>query len=76
LLVDLDEFCFTYHVGAGRLTAAEVSGKMSVTTVEGRELAISVAGGEVRVGTATVIAADVAAKNGVIHVIDTVLVPN
>ncbi len=66
----------TYHVVAGRLTAAEVSGKTSVTTVEGRELPISVSGGEVRVGAAKVIAADVAAKNGVIHVIDAVLVPN
>jgi uncharacterized surface protein with fasciclin (FAS1) repeats len=67
----------TYHVVAGRSMAADVvklDGK-SVETVQGGRLGISVEGGTVRVGKATVIKADVATSNGVIHVIDTVLLP-
>ncbi len=66
----------TYHVVAGKVMAADVAkfhGK-TVKTVQGGELAIDTASG-VKVGPATVIKADIEADNGVIHVIDTVLIP-
>jgi uncharacterized surface protein with fasciclin (FAS1) repeats len=63
----------TYHVLASKVMAADVKdGK--VATVEGSEIALTTMGG-VKVDDATVTTADVAASNGVIHVIDTVLVP-
>lgn len=65
----------TYHVVSGRLTAAELQGRSYVTTLNGERLAVRVANGRVMVGNATVVTADVAASNGVIHAIDTVLMP-
>jgi uncharacterized surface protein with fasciclin (FAS1) repeats len=65
----------TYHVGPGKVTAAEVLNLTSATTVNGGSLSIQVVGNTVRVGGATVITTDVEASNGVIHVIDTVLLP-
>jgi uncharacterized surface protein with fasciclin (FAS1) repeats len=63
----------TYHVLPGKVMAADVSaGK--VKTVEGAKITITTDGG-VKVDKATVTATDVAASNGVIHVIDQVLVP-
>ena len=63
----------TYHVVAGKVMAADVkAGK--VKTVQGSELTIGTMGG-VTVDNAKVIKTDVVAKNGVIHVIDAVLVP-
>ncbi|MEQ8486792.1 MAG: fasciclin domain-containing protein [Pseudomonadales bacterium] len=64
----------TYHVVAGKAKAADVAGLTSVTTLQGGTLPVSTTDG-VKIGAATVIAADVEAGNGVIHVIDTVLVP-
>ena len=66
----------TYHVVPGRLTAADVQGRSYVTTVSGERLPVRVSNGMVMIGNATVRQADVAASNGVIHVIDTVLVPS
>ena len=65
----------TYHVVSGRLTAEEVTSRTSVTTVQGGSLPIAVSGSSVRIGDANVVAVDVAAENGVIHVIDKVLLP-
>ena len=65
-----------YHVAAGRLSAAKVSSLRSVKTLEGQSLAIHVKGGKVTVGGAQVVTANVAASNGVIHVIDKVLIPS
>jgi uncharacterized surface protein with fasciclin (FAS1) repeats len=63
----------TYHVVAGKVMAADVkAGK--VKTVNGQELTIKTDGG-VMVDGAKVVATDVAASNGVIHVIDTVVMP-
>ncbi|MGS0755322.1 fasciclin domain-containing protein [Roseateles sp. GG27B] len=63
----------TYHVVPGKVMAADVkAGK--VKTVQGSELTITTAGG-VMVDKAKVTATDIAADNGVIHVIDTVLMP-
>ena len=63
----------TYHVVAGKVMAADVKAG-HVKTVQGGDLAMATAGG-VTVNGAKVVAADVAASNGVIHAIDTVLMP-
>ncbi len=63
----------TYHVVAGKVMAKDVkAGK--VKTVQGSELTVGTAGG-VTVDGAKVTATDIAASNGVIHVIDTVIIP-
>lgn len=67
----------TYHVVSGKVVAKEavkLDGK-SVATVNGAEIAISVEDGSVMINDATVIVADVMASNGVIHAIDTVIMP-
>ena len=66
----------TYHVVPGKVLAAEVVGLSSASTVEGSALSISTNDDGVRVNDANVIATDVMASNGVIHVIDTVLIPS
>ena len=63
----------TYHVVAGKVMAADVKAG-PVKTVQGTDLAMVTEGG-VTVNGAKVVAADVAASNGVIHAIDTVLMP-
>lgn len=65
----------TYHVVAGKATSADVVKIDSAKTVNGKSVAIKVVDGKVKVNDATVTAADVAASNGVIHIIDTVLLP-
>jgi len=65
----------TYHVVAGKVMAADVK-TMKAKTVNGKELAIKVGDGHVTVDGAKVVKTDVAASNGVIHVIDTVVLPN
>jgi len=64
----------TYHVVPAKVMAADVT-TSEAPTVNGKPLSIVVADGKVTVGNATVIATDVAAKNGVIHVVDAVLLP-
>ena len=64
-----------YHVVAGEVKAAQVVTLTSATTLQGSDVAITVTGSTVKVNDATVTAADVEASNGVIHVIDTVLLP-
>jgi uncharacterized surface protein with fasciclin (FAS1) repeats len=65
----------TYHVVAGKVMAADVAGIKSAKTVQGQSLAINTANG-VKVGNANVVKTDIVTSNGVIHVIDTVLLPN
>ena len=65
----------TYHVAAGEVTAAEVMKLSSVKTLNGQSVAISSSEGTVTVNNAKVLKADIHASNGVIHVIDTVLLP-
>jgi uncharacterized surface protein with fasciclin (FAS1) repeats len=63
------------HVAEGRLTAAKVTKRRSVKTLNGQRLAIRVRDGKVFVGGARVVTADVTASNGVIHAINKVLLP-
>jgi uncharacterized surface protein with fasciclin (FAS1) repeats len=64
-----------YHVVKGKVTAAQASKLTSATTLEGAALPIRASGGKVYVGGAQVIKANVLASNGVIHVINKVLIP-
>jgi len=64
----------TYHVVSGKVMAADVVKLKSATTVEGSDVKIDTSNG-VKVNDATVATSDVVADNGVIHVIDTVLLP-
>jgi len=64
----------TYHVVSGKVMAAEVTKLKTATTVEGEDVKIDASHG-VKINNATVTTADVAADNGVIHIIDTVLMP-
>ena len=66
----------TYHVVPGNVMAADVVKLSSAATVNGASVAIEVDDGVVRVDNATVIKTDIGASNGVIHVIDTVILPN
>jgi len=63
----------TYHVVAGKVTSAEVASG-AATTVEGSNIELTVGNG-IQVNGANVVLADVEASNGVIHVIDQVLIP-
>jgi uncharacterized surface protein with fasciclin (FAS1) repeats len=65
----------TYHVVPGKLMAADVVKLTSAKTVEGQDIKISTMGG-VKVNNANVTMTDIVASNGVIHVIDTVILPN
>jgi len=65
----------TYHVVGAQLPAAQVVTQKEVTSVQGSPLAIVVDKAGVTVGTAKIVKTDVMAKNGVIHVIDSVLLP-
>ncbi len=64
-----------YHVVVGKAMAADVIELTTAKTVNGAAVNLKVNGGKVMVNDATVIQADVQATNGVIHVIDTVLMP-
>ena len=67
----------TYHVVPGKVMSTSLAGKKTeVKTVEGGILAIDATSRGVMVDNAKVVSADVVADNGVIHVIDTVLMPN
>jgi uncharacterized surface protein with fasciclin (FAS1) repeats len=66
----------TYHVVPGNIRANQLLGKVTpATTVQGARVSVNGQGGRVRANGVNVISADVGASNGVIHVIDTVLMP-
>jgi uncharacterized surface protein with fasciclin (FAS1) repeats len=79
LLADREKLTsiLTYHVVKGRVTAADIirAEGATPTAINGRPLDVVVRGGQVYVNGARVVTADVAASNGVVHVIDTVLLP-
>ncbi len=65
----------TYHVVPGKVMAADVAGLDEAKTVNGKAIDITVDGQSAKVNDASVIKTDIAASNGVIHVIDTVILP-
>ena len=65
----------TYHVVAGKVMAADVVKLTSAVTVQGQSVSIEVKDGKVYVDGAQVVATDIKASNGVIHVIDAVILP-
>lgn len=65
----------TYHVVAGNVMAADVVKLDSATTVQGQDVTIKVVNGKVMVDGATVVKTDIETSNGVIHVIDSVILP-
>lgn len=66
----------TYHVVPGKVMAKDVVNLSEATTVNGSDISIKVTDGRVRINDSTVVAADVATSNGVIHIVDTVILPN
>ena len=73
--VDLLSRVLTFHVVATEAFAADLTDGQTLTTVEGGTLEVGVSGSTVTIGGATVVSADVEASNGVIHIIDGVLLP-
>uniref|UniRef100_UPI0037038FFB fasciclin domain-containing protein n=1 Tax=Rosistilla carotiformis TaxID=2528017 RepID=UPI0037038FFB len=65
----------TYHVVPGKVMAADVVGVKSAKTVNGKEVSVTVEGNTVMIDQSKVIATDIVTSNGVIHVIDSVLLP-
>ena len=72
---DLLARVLTYHVVSGEFTSTDVAGLSSAPTLNGKDVSLSFDGTNVMVDGATVIGADVEASNGIIHVIDQVLLP-
>ncbi len=64
-----------YHVVAGKVSSADAMKMTSAKTVQGQSAAIEVKNGQVSIGHANVSGADIACDNGVIHVIDSVMMP-
>jgi len=65
-----------YHVVAGKVMASDVIKLHSTKTVEGQDVTIAVVNGAVEINNAHVTKTDIGTSNGVIHVIDSVLLPN
>ena len=65
----------TYHVVAGKVMAADVVKVKDAKTVQGSSVKVTVDGGKVKIDNAHVVQTDIAASNGVIHVIDSVVMP-
>ena len=65
----------TYHVVPGKVMSSEVAGMSSAKTVQGQDVMIKMADGAVWINDSKVIQADIECTNGVIHVIDSVLMP-
>ena len=65
----------TYHVVSGSAMAADLEDGQELTTVQGGKLKVTINGDSVMIGDAKVTMADVEASNGVVHVIDKVLMP-
>ena len=65
----------TYHVVSGKVMAADVVKLSEAKTVNGKMLKVKVNGGKVMINDANVTSTDIAASNGVIHVVDSVILP-
>lgn len=77
LLADKEKLTavLTYHVVAGKVMAADVVGMSEAPTVQGQNINIDTSNGAVRINDASVTQADIECDNGVIHVIDSVILP-
>jgi uncharacterized surface protein with fasciclin (FAS1) repeats len=64
-----------YHVVSGKVLSSDLKNGESVTTLEGAKLKVTITGGKVMINNATVTTANVNASNGVVHIIDEVLIP-
>ena len=64
-----------YHVVSGKVMSSNLSNGQRAATVQGEKIKVSVSSGGVKIDNAKVVAADVRAKNGVVHVIDQVILP-
>jgi uncharacterized surface protein with fasciclin (FAS1) repeats len=65
----------TYHVVPGKILTTDLSNGQKAKTVQGSEITVKIMDGKVMINNATVTAADIMADNGVVHVIDTVILP-
>lgn len=65
----------TYHVVKGRVRAQEVAGLRTAETLNGQRVSIAIEDGRIQLDESNVVAADIRASNGIIHVIDEVLIP-
>jgi uncharacterized surface protein with fasciclin (FAS1) repeats len=65
----------TYHVVSGKALSGDLRDGQEITTLQGKTLKVKIMDGKVYINNAQVIMADVKTKNGVVHVIDTVLMP-
>ena len=65
----------TYHVVSGKTMSTDLKDGQEITTVQGGKLKVMIKDGKVMIGNAHVTSADIMASNGVIHVIDKVLMP-
>jgi len=65
----------TYHVIPGKIMAADVTDGLETATVEGSTVEFTVEGGSVMINDASIVQTDIEASNGVIHVIDAVILP-
>jgi uncharacterized surface protein with fasciclin (FAS1) repeats len=65
----------TYHVVAGKVLSSDLSDGMKAKTVEGSDITVHVSDSGVKINEANVSAADIMASNGVVHVIDRVIIP-
>jgi uncharacterized surface protein with fasciclin (FAS1) repeats len=66
----------THHVVSGKVTAADVMKLTTATTVAAKPIKIAVKDGKVMIDDATVTSADIHCNNGVIHVVDSVILPS
>lgn len=71
MLVDI----LTYHVVSGEVMSGDLSDGMMAETVQGSQISVSISDGNVSINDANVVTADVEASNGVVHVIDSVIMP-
>ncbi len=65
----------TYHVVPGKVMSGDLSNGMKAKTVQGSEITVTLKDGKAMINDATVTAADIEAENGVVHVIDSVILP-
>jgi len=65
----------TYHVVAGKIMSTDLKDGQKAKTVQGQEITVSLKDGKAMINNATVTTADIEATNGIVHVIDTVILP-